>query len=77
MKNQRAQPGNVEATQSFWERNIVYNVVDVYFGHITIAANWKKKLVGNWFCIKYVADFEEGKSLQFVIYINLSKIYYH
>ena len=34
----------------------------------------KKKPVGNWFCMKCVADFEEGNSLQFVIYINLGKI---
>ena len=34
----------------------------------------KKKPVGNWFCIKCVADFEESNFLQFVIYINLSKI---
>ena len=33
-----------------------------------------KKPVGNWFCMKCVADFEESNSLQFVIYINLSKI---
>ena len=30
---------NVKPAQSFWERNIVYYVIDVYFGHITIAAN--------------------------------------
>ena len=34
----------------------------------------KKKPVGNWFCIKCVADFEEGNSLHLFIYINLSKI---
>ena len=34
----------------------------------------EKKPVGNWFCMKCVADFEEGNSLQFVIYINLGKI---
>ena len=34
----------------------------------------KKKPVVNWFCMKCAADFEEGNSLQTVIYINLSKI---
>ena len=34
----------------------------------------KKKPAGNWFYMKWIADFEEGNSLRFVIYINLSKI---